>query len=443
VHGEQIGKLGIAKMSGKIKTHKMILSPYGATLFPLLLLFMSFIFPPSLYEHYVNEPDYMFLNFKMLAFGLLCVFFYYIGISISNYRPIFNFRLTKKKIKLSIFSYLGLILVIVILLQLLSIFLVFVYFYKAVYLNLLEIFISGKGQLIKDYLGTEVRIPFGLGALPSFIIGIKFWLLYKWYAFQAELSHLSKGEYFKLRIIILLSITLFIISNIILVNRPLLMIFLLGWFLIYSYFNKGSIFRRIVKLSIIIVLIFIIVQIFRSAGVDSYENFDELVLGRLLGYTIADFNRFALMIEGKLSYVDAGISRIFYILPVLKIPLTNVAFFDLREYASLALSAVGNAGLNSSLNMATLFGGIYQSIGMATPLYFTVLGFIGNRLYISFKNGKTFGIIFYPLFYASVALWMIDVNIFFMYFLYFFYSFIFVVLYEAFVNIKGGCRLNE
>jgi hypothetical protein len=100
------------------------------------------------------------------------------------------------------------------------------------------------------------------------------------------------------------------------------------------------------------------------------------------------------------------------------------------------LSAVGNAGLNSSYNMATLFGGIYQSIGMATPLYFTALGFIGNRLYISFKNGKTFGIIFYPLFYASVALWMVDVNIFFMYFLYFFYSFIFVVLYEAFVNIK-------
>jgi hypothetical protein len=407
-------------MIGKINTHKMILSPYGATLFPVLLLFISFIFPPSLYEHYVNEPNYTFFNFEMLAFGLLCAFFYYIGISISNYRPLFNFRLIKKKIKLSIFSYLGIILVIVILAQILSIFLVFVYFYKAVYLNLLEIVISGKGQLIKNYLSTEVRIPFGLGTVANFIIGIKFWLLYKWYAFQTELNHLSKGKYFKLKILILLSITLFIISNIILVNRPLLMIFLLGWFLIYSYFNKSSIFGRIVKLSIVIVLIFIIVQIFRSAGVDSYESFDKLVLGRLLGYTIADFNRFALIIDRKLNYVEAGISRIFYILPILKIPLTNVFFVDLRENASLSLSAVGNVGLNSSYNMATLFGGIYQSIGMATPLYFTVLGFIGNRLYISFKNGKTFGIILYPLFYASVAFWTVDVNIFFMYFLYFF-----------------------
>jgi hypothetical protein len=431
-------------MNGKMNAR--ILTPYGATLFPLLLLFISFIFPPLLYEHYVDEPNYMFLNFKMLVFGLLCVFFYYIGISISNYRPLFNFRLIKKKIKLSIFSYLGIILAIVIFFQLLSIFLFFVYFYKVVYLNLLEIVISGKGQLIKDYLGTKIKIPFGLGALPNFIIGIKFWLLYKWYAFQTESSRISKSKYSKFKMFILFSIALFIVSNIILVNRPLLTIFLLGWFLIYSYFNKGSTFIRITKLSIIIALIFIIAQILRSVGVGSYENFDKLVLGRLLGYTIADFNRFALIIEGKLNYVEAGISQIFYILPVLKIPLTNIVFFDLREYSSLSLSAVGNVGLNSSYNMATLFGGIYQSIGIATPLYFTVLGFIGNRLYISFKNGKTFGIIFYPLFYASVALWMIDVNFFFMYFLYFLYSFIFVVLYDTLcklIFLKGKRNIKQ
>jgi hypothetical protein len=418
-------------MSGKINTHEMILSPYGATLFPVLLLFISFIFSPSLYEYYVNEPNYTFLNFKMLAFGLLCVFFYYIGIYISKYKPLYNFRLIKKKIKIPIFSYLGIILAIVISLELFFIFLLFVYFG-----NLLEILTSGKGQSIKDYLGTKIKIPFGLGALPSFIIGIEFWLLYKWYAFQTELIHLSKSKYFKFKMFILFSIALFIVCNILHVNRPLLMIFSLGLFLISSYFSKGSIFGRIVKLFIIIVLIFMIVQILRSAGADSRENLYELVLGKLLGYTIADFNRFALIIEGKLSYVEAGASRIFYILPIYKIPLTNIVFFDFLEYSSLSLSAARIAGLNSSHNMATLFGGIYQSIGMATPLYFTILGFIGNRLYISFKNGKTFGIIFYPLFYASVALWMVDVNFFFMFFLYFFYSFIFVVLYEAFVNIK-------
>jgi hypothetical protein len=419
----------------KINIRKMILTPYGATLFPVLLLFISFIFPPSLYEHYVNEPDYMFLNFKMLAFGLLCVFFYYIGFFVSKYKPLFNFRLIKKKIKLSIFTYLGIILALVIFLQLFSIFLFFVYFNKVVHLNMLEIVIFGNGQLIKNYLGTKIKIPFGLGALPTFIIGIEFWLLYKWYAFQTKLSDIRKNKPYKIfKIFILFSIILFIVSSIILMSRPLLMIFLLGWFLIYSYFKKGPIFSRIVKFSIIIVLIFIIVQILRSTGVNGDENLNNLVLGKLLGYTVADFNRFALIIEGKLSYVDAGISRIFFILPDTKIPLTNIDFFDLREYSILSLSAVGDAGLNSSYNMATLFGGIYQSIGIVTPIYFTILGFIGNRLYISFKNGKTFGIILYPLFYASVALWMIDVNFFFLNFFYFFYSFIFITFYETFIK---------
>jgi len=411
----------------------LFISPYGPTIFPLFLLFVSLIFPPSLYESYVGEPDYMFLNIKILAFVLLCTFFYFIGVFISNYKPLFSFNLIKKKVKVSPFAYIGIISVLTIVLQLIFVFLMFIYFNKTLHLNLLEIVLSGKGQLIKDYLGKEVRIPFGLGGIPLFVTGIEFWLLYKLYTFQADLNDLKKFRELKyLEISIVVSLVLFIISNIIILNRPALMIFLIGWLVIYSYFNKGSIFYRVVKLSITVVLIFAITSILRWGS--GSENLTDLVLGRLLGYTVADFNRLALIIEGKLSYVDAGVPRIFYILPILKIPLTNIEFFDLRETSSLAFSAVGSAGLNLDYNMATLFGGIYQSIGVATPIYFTVLGFIGSRLYISFKRGKTFGIMLYPLFYASVALWMIDVNFFFMFFPYFFYAFVLMMFYDNFIE---------
>jgi hypothetical protein len=417
----------------KINIKNLFINPYGPTIFSLFLLFVSLMFPPSLYESYVGEPDYMFLNIKMLAFVLLCAFFYYIGVFISNYKPLFSFNLIKKKVKVSPFAYIGIISVLTIVLQLIFVFLMFIYFNKTLHLNLLEIVLSGKGQLIKDYLGKEVRIPFGLGSIPLFVTGIEFWLLYKLYTFQADLNDLKKFRELKyLEISIVVSLVLFIISNIITLNRPTLMIFLIGWFVIYSYFNKGSIFYRVVKLSITVVLIFAITSILRWGS--GSENLTDLVLGRLLGYTVADFNRLALIIEGKLSYVDAGVPRIFYILPILKIPLTNIEFFDLRETSPLALSAVGSAGLNSDYNMATLFGGIYQSIGVATPIYFTVLGFIGSRLYISFKRGKTFGIMLYPLFYASVALWMIDVNVFFMFFPYFFYAFVLMMFYDNFIE---------
>jgi len=364
---------------------------------------------------------------------LLCAFFYYIGVFISNYKPLFSFNLIKKKVKVSFFAYIETISALTIVLQLIFVFLMFIYFNKTLHLNLLEIVLSGKGQLIKDYLGKEVRIPFGLGNIPLFVTGIEFWLLYKLYTFQADLNDLKKFRELKyLEISIVVSLVLFIISNIITLNRPTLMIFLIGWFVIYSYFNKGSIFYRVVKLFITVVLIYAITSILRWGS--GSENLTDLVLGRLLGYTVADFNRLALIIEGKLSYVDAGVPRIFYILPILKIPLTNIEFFDLRETSPLALSAVGSAGLNSDYNMATLFGGIYQSIGVATPIYFTVLGFIGSRLYISFKKGETFGIMLYPLFYASVALWMIDVNVFFMFFPYFFYAFVLMMFYDNFIE---------
>lgn len=417
----------------KINIKNLFINPYGPTIFPLFLLFVSLIFPPSLYESYVGEPDYMFLNIKILAFVLLCTFFYFIGVFISNYKPLFSFNLIKKKVKVSFFVYIGTISALTIVLQLIFVFLMFIYFNKTLHLNLLEIVLSGKGQLIKDYLGKEVRIPFGLGNIPLFVTGIEFWLLYKLYTFQADLNDLKKFRELKyLEISIVVSLVLFIISNIITLNRPTLMIFLIGWFVIYSYFNKGSIFYRVVKLSITVVLIYAITSILRWAS--GSENLTDLVLGRLLGYTVADFNRLALILEGKLSYVEAGVPRIFYILPILKIPLTNIEFFNLRETSPLALSAVGSAGLNSDYNMATLFGGIYQSIGIATPIYFTVLGFIGSRLYISFKRGKTFGIMLYPLFYASVALWMIDVNVFFMFFPYFFYAFVLMMFYDNFIE---------
>lgn len=226
-----------------------------------------------------------------------------------------------------------------------------------------------------------------------------------------------------------LSILMFITFALLTVNRPAITIFLLGWFCIYFYFYRGralKIFFAILKLGFAIIFMFIITALFRWGSAS--EDIIYLVLDRLIGYTIASYNRFALILEGKLSYIKEGIPAIFYIFPIVKIPLTNIVFFDLRELCHISLRAAGYAGLNPSYNLATLFGGIYQVLGYITFLYFFILGFIGNRLYISFKNGTTFGIIFYPLFYAFVALWIVDVNFFLLYFLPFFYIFLFITL---------------
>jgi hypothetical protein len=417
------------KESLSINFRKLFVSPYGATIFPMILLLISFSFPPKIYEYYVKEPNYMFLNFNMLGFGLLCILFYYIGLFLSNYKPLFNMNLFKRKIYLSAYIYIGLILLLTIVSLILFVYLFIVYFTNVTNLIYIDI-IAGSGDLIKFY-AKELKIPFGLGALPIFLEGFEFWLLYKLYSMKPNLSDIGESKkYNYLKDSIILSFVLFVIISIFTLSRPSLVILILGWFIIYLHFNKKLRPSNLLKLSLAIIIIFVITSILRWAS--SSENLTDLILERLLGYTVAAFNRFALIIEGNLSYVSAGVSRIFYILPILKIPLTNIKFFDLRETSLLALSAVGNAGLNSSYNMATLFGGVYQSIGLATPIYFTILGFIGGRLYNSFKREKTFGIIMYPLFYSSVVLWIVDVNFFLMHFLYFFYSFLVLSFYNAF-----------
>jgi hypothetical protein len=80
--------------------------------------------------------------------------------------------------------------------------------------------------------------------------------------------------------------------------------------------------------------------------------------------------------------------------------------------------------------MATLFGGIYQSIDIATFIYFFLLGFLGKKFIIYLLEGAL-GIVLYPLFYASVALWMIDVNIFFMSLLYAMYAVFILEIYSS------------
>jgi len=413
-----------AKLTFKIKT--IFSSPYGATIFPFFLLVTAFLFPPSIYSYYVKEPDYMFLNIKMLIFGVLCLFFYYIGIFIGSFKPLFNFNLITKKIKINSFLYIVLILILSLILQFVFLIVIYIYFSKVSGISLFTVIFLGYGDIIKTY-SKVLKIPYGLGAIQTILAPIEFWLLYKIYYAK---NNIPNKKYKLLKSFVTFSAILYIIENILLINRPLLMIFIIGWIMIYSYFNKVKIFSILFKLFLLSLILFAITSIIRWASTG--EDIVYMIIGKLLGYTIADFNRMVLMIENKLSYVSAGVPGIFFLLPITKIPGTEITFFKIPDYSYFSLSAVNNVGLNGSYNMATLFGGIYQVIGIATPVYFFFLGIVGSRLFISFKRGKNFGIILYPLFYASVTLWMIDVNFFILDFLYYFYIFIILTVYSAF-----------
>ena len=411
----------------KIDIKSFITTPYGATIFPIFLLFISFFLPPEVYEYYVKEPNYMFMNFSMFSFVLLCVLYYYIGVFIFRFKPILNLDpLSKVQIPPAFIKFIALINI---LLCFLYLFLIFYYLSQYLQISPIDI-VKGKGQYIKDYLGSAVIIPYGLGGLPNLSLGLQIFVCYYYYyAFYLGINTLTKYFY--------VSSAVFIITSILSVNRPVLFIYLISWFLIYTFFkNRVGLIKNLTGLFLVIIVLFIIISLIREGKINL-----TFLLDRLSGYTIAAYNRLALILSGDLSYVKAGIPANFYLLPVLKIPLTDLVFHDIREYSRISLETVGSAGLNSSYNMATLFGGIYQAVGIATPLYFFFLGVIGSRLYIAFKRRHPFGILFYPLFYASVAFWMIDVNMFFFFFSHFIISYIafavILILYKIIASLTN------
>lgn len=162
----------------KIDIKSFITTPYGATIFPIVLLFISFFLPPEVYEYYVKEHNYMFMNYSMLSCVLLCALYYYIGVFIFRFKPILNLDpLSKVQLPPAFIKFIALINIL-----LCFLFLFLIFYYLSQYLQVSPIdIIKGQGQNIKDYLGSAVIIPYGLGGLLNLSLGLQIFVCYYYY----------------------------------------------------------------------------------------------------------------------------------------------------------------------------------------------------------------------------------------------------------------------
>src|ERR1700677_3258869 len=61
-------------------SHAHIASPLRLTQIACVIFVASWVFPPSLYRHYIDEPDLLFLDPATMFFFVLCVAFFLVGI---------------------------------------------------------------------------------------------------------------------------------------------------------------------------------------------------------------------------------------------------------------------------------------------------------------------------------------------------------------------------
>ncbi|AXC12780.1 hypothetical protein ACPOL_3495 [Acidisarcina polymorpha] len=381
------------------------LSPYALAIPPFLLFLFAWVFPPSLYTHYIREPDLMYLNPGALVYFILCLIAFLAGVKAVSILGFQGPRGSLEKIKLrtsSPLSYLAKPL--------------FVtgsacFFYMLLIgakFNFISLLLSQQGNVMKQAHISAANGPDAngrWGASLFLLTGVLWWAWYR--ASQLNLRKASKRA-FNVLFIICCLIDLF--TCLATVDRTNLMPYIAGLSITALFLKTRASDARPGKL-IVTTLIsagavigsFLALQFARGAS-----HFDAFVTS-MLGYTIVSFNRLAAFVDGSLHSAYEG--RGAYVFAFL---LQNGRFAGLRHTLQLPTSfglwtsefpALEEAGLNHSFNWAGVFGYLYSDLGWWTPVYTFAIGMLAGYAWYCFKSGKTIGIVLYPWVCFWILFW--------------------------------------
>ncbi len=388
----------------------------------LIIVFMVFFFPPYIYSYFMREFDFIYGDIKTFFFVLFCLFAFCIGFKLGNFKSNISFNMSLFLIDplvfLDIMLFIGYILLVIYLFS-------FNYFiFIRFHLNFLEILLVYGYQYLKY---QPSFIPFGLGAIPTFLGFYSFFIFYMFCYLKYRLH--IKYSNFKIYLFIIL---VFII-NLLTVNRNILVIIFFGLFLIYNYhyyYNKKIQIVKFFKLILFLIVIFVVTLVLRFSSLNNMRFIGE----NLIGYTVASYNRLALIVSHNAELKDVNPSLIDLVLPN-RIPLFHIYIkqpLTMLEYLDHWHSILKEYNLNYWFNLKTIFGDVYNRIGIFSFLFFFVYGILGGRLYQSFKKGKIIGILFYPTYFASIFIWSLT-NIFVSNLFQNIYAFLFIFVFHLII----------
>jgi hypothetical protein len=391
-------------MTGSLRpfTIRNLVSPTGLALISYVIFLFAWVFPPSLYASYIREPDRIFLDPISLAFVTACVLAFMVGSRLCNLFGVPFGEAPKVIPPGSPLTYLLTPLIIS------SAFCLIYLFKVGSHLDFVGLLASSQGNSIKLANQTGQLQEGFWGRSPSVLCATIWWAQYR--AGQLQL----KGfRHFAFTSIFLLALLVDIATCTATVNRTNLMPLITGMTLIYTYrktlgqnVNGFRILMQGAFAAAAFFSLFLLLSFFRGS-----INGDVMVT-QLLGYGITSYNRLAVMLTGHLQFVTGG--KGVYLFPVLiESHSLNVIFHISDRFGwpspdtlwRLEFGPIAAAGLNEGFNWVSLFGYIHSDIGWFTPIYFSGLGVLCGRLWLSFRKGKSFGVVLYPWVAFSILFW--------------------------------------
>jgi hypothetical protein len=378
-----------------------IASPYGLAMISYAFFLFACLIPPSVYSHYMAEPDLMFLDPATILFYTLCVLSFLMGAWFVKWLLPASFLELRFETRISPTVFLMIPLTIGIMLTAASVFLL-------VELNsdIIVFLMTQQGGQLKDLVATELASGYNLA--PLMLTGIIWWAFWR----SSELR-LNGWRNLLVKSALVVATLVVIAAATLILSRDILIMVACGLAVLYVIrrnakkrvsfrfaFGAGTAF------AVSAALLFFVFSFLR--GIDSWD--DQVYT--LFGYTAASYNRLAAVVNGNLRFPFAD--RGLYLSSFVAfnhtwnrlVPLARLMNWpDQPEVWRAEFGAVTRAGLDGNLIWPGAFGYIFSDLAWFSFPFIFGCGVLYGLAWNWIKRGKVLGIVLYPCVAYCALLW--------------------------------------
>jgi hypothetical protein len=381
-----------------------IASPYGLALISYAFFLFACLIPPSVYTHYMEEPDLMFLDPVAIFFYTLCVASFVAGVwligwifpSVSPTSRTFDIRIAPLPFLLTPLV-LGVALAVLTSVLVLK---------SNPYM--IPLLLSQQAGELKDGGAVGLELQGTHNITFSFLIGVIWWTFWRYY--QSGVPRRGKSV---VRFMLFLAMLVLFVSSSLIVSRHPLTVSITGFAIVYilrKAFSRQLTWMLAGRTALIFVLggsvfFFSLTWLRGDSDVGS-------VIGTFWGYTIASYNRLSALLQGALHFELVGKGIYFsnflsfngafnHVIPYGK--LMDLPYF--LDAWGASFSSVGIAGLRSTLIFCGAFGELYIELGWLAPLYVLCSGLLYGIIWREMKHGGVAGVLLYPYCAYCILFW--------------------------------------
>jgi hypothetical protein len=384
----------------KLLTH--IASPCGLATISYAFFLFACLIPPSVYSHYMMEPDLMFLDPVTILFYTLCVASFLAGAWAVQWLLPSSFVSRRFETRISPTVFLMIPLTIGIMLTALSVF-----FLLEFNPDIIAFLLTQQGAEVKEAVASEIASSFNLA--PLMLTGIIWWAF--WRSSDLDLrgwrSRLVKS-------VLVVAILCVIAAATLILSRDILISIACGLAVLYVIrrdakkpVSFGFVFGVGAAIAICVAVLFFGIAFLR--GVDSWDD----QVHTLIGYTAASYNRLAAVVNGNLRYpfADRGLYLSSFVafnhtLNQL-VPLGRLMNWPSQlEVWGAEFGAVTRAGLDGTLIWSGAFGYIFSDLAWFSFPFIFGYGILYGLAWNWIKRGKVLGVVLYPAFAYCALLWV-------------------------------------